>query len=351
MGKYFFMLFAACVAVYVPASLFVFSRYATPIKISGFVLLLLIAFKWLIYMFFDHGTGINYTLMLVFESLFNAFLCCFIFLFLTDLTHLALHHLHPVSWNWQKIKWFFCAISLLIGIYGTLEANKIPDVKEIVIEIPNLPKSLNGFSVIQLSDLHLQKNMGNEWIKSIVEKANSENPDLIVITGDTGDGNPDEIAALEELSKLKAKYGTYAISGNHETYSGYEQWISAIENLGIKTLENRKENITDALDLYGVADPMPIFDKKDKDKIRIGLAHRPNVAKTLAEHADFVMAGHTHGGQIFFMKPFVAKSNIGMSKGLYDNIFVSSGTGLWRGFMFRLGIDPEINLFILKNKE
>ena len=105
------------------------------------------------------------------------------------------------------------------GIYGTWQAIRVPDVRTIEITLPRLPVSLDGFSIVQLSDIHLGPFLKGAWLRDVVAKTNALSPDLVAVTGDMIDGSPDELKDdVAPLGDLQARYGVYGITGNHEYY-------------------------------------------------------------------------------------------------------------------------------------
>ena len=132
----------------------------------------------------------------------------------------------------------FLVLSFLISCKGIYNGFDKPVLTEYQIEIANLSVAADNFKIVQLSDLHISLPTRESDIENIVDRVNRLNPDLIVITGDLIDG---EVEALEPKTKilfnLKAKYGVYGVSGNHEFYSGYQEWVDYFTNGGIPFLE------------------------------------------------------------------------------------------------------------------
>ena len=235
-------------------------------------------------------------------------------------------------------------------------------VKKIKILLTGLPEVFQGFKIVQISDLHIGQMMTGLMLEKIVDKVNSLKPDLIAITGDLVDGSINKLLnELVSLKNLKAEHGIYFVTGNHEYYSGVESWTSAIENMGIKVLNNESIMIKQDSDFFylsGVTDhEAKNFGKKyaadfnktfsglQKDKKKILLAHQPIAVKEASEYeTDLVLSGHTHGGQIwpfnylvYLQQPYL--------KGSYQyrntKLYVNQGTGCW-GPPMRLGSFNEI---------
>ena len=240
-------------------------------------------------------------------------------------------------------------------------------VKKLDMLLTGLPEVFKGFKIVQISDLHIGQLMTGPMLKEIVDRVNSLKPDLIAITGDLVDGSThkllNEVASIKDL---KAEKGVYFVTGNHEYYSGVEDWTFEIEKMGIKVLNNENVIIKQKDDFFylsGVTDhEAKRFGKEHaadfktalsglkKNKTKILLAHQPIAVREASKYgADLVLAGHTHGGQIWPFNYFVYLQQPYL-KGLYQykdtKLYVSQGTGCW-GPPMRLGSFNEITEIIL----
>jgi hypothetical protein len=257
-------------------------------------------------------------------------------------------------------------VALVLGIYGTWQAIRVPDIRTVEITLARLPVSLDGFSIVQLSDLHLGPFLKGAWLRDVVERTNALSPDLVAVTGDMIDGSPDELKGdVEPFGNLQARYGVYGITGNHEYYFRVERWLPVFEKLGVTMLHNEHRVLSVAggakLVIAGVPDQTELHyggagpDIKTAlaaapDTVRILMAHRPNgIAGRI--NADLQLSGHTHGGHLFFLKWLISAFNGGLVNGLYEvdgmKLYVSPGTGIWSGFSSRLGVPAEITNIIL----
>lgn len=261
------------------------------------------------------------------------------------------------------------AIAWAIVIIGTYNGLKVPDVHELEIAYENLPAELEGYRIVQLTDLHVSK-VARQWrTEKIVEKVNSLDADLICVTGDLVDGPPEKRgAALEPIRHLKAKDGVYHVTGNHEFYGDRAGWKTLYKKWGLEFLENECVFPRKSLALGGVNDmsafltrdifPVPAraFLKATHDEFRLFLSHRPAHAKDNIEAlgVDLQLSGHTHGGMMPGLDRIVARMNGGFAKGLYKigkgYLYLSPGTGQWDGFPIRLFNPSEITLITLKRK-
>jgi uncharacterized protein len=250
---------------------------------------------------------------------------------------------------------------------GFIQAMRGARVKEVSIPIANLPKALDGLTIAQISDLHVGPTIQRGYVDEVVRQTNSLNPDLIVVTGDLADGSPAAIGQhLQPLAALRARFGTYYVTGNHEYYWGVERWLEKVRSLGLLPLlnENRVIAVQGAkVLLAGVTDSaggnFAAGHRPDQEKamqsgeqcqLKILLNHRPDNWLEAEERGfDLQLSGHTHGGQFFpwsILMPIAYKYYRGLHRHGRMWIFVSSGTGYW-GPAHRFAIPSEIALLRL----
>lgn len=260
---------------------------------------------------------------------------------------------------------FSLAVALVVLGFGTVARG--PLIKEIPVTIENLPAGLQGLRIAQISDLHIGPTIRKSYVEKVVGKTNASRPDIIVLTGDIADAHPSSILEhLQPLADLKARYGVYYVTGNHEYYWGINDLLKHLGALGIKALlnENVRFSVGEAKILVaGVTDPMGA---------QIHAEHRPNTTRALAssEHSDFKIllahrpdacveaeklgfnlqfSGHTHAGQFFPFSLLIGLAHR-YTRGLYQHgrmwLYVNPGTGYW-GPADRLGVSSEITLAVL----
>ena len=127
------------------------------------------------------------------------------------------------------------AASGVLTAYGAFEAFRTPRVKEVLVPVKGLPKDFEGFRIVQLTDLHINSPGKGKWVKAVVEIVNRLSPHIVALTGDLADRS---VASLRNdvapLSGLSAKYGSFFVTGNHEYYSGVEEWISETKRLVLR---------------------------------------------------------------------------------------------------------------------
>lgn len=235
--------------------------------------------------------------------------------------------------------------------------------EEIILKNARCSGAFKGLRIIQLSDLHITKNIDLNYLKSLVEKINTLQPDLVVFTGDII-----QSSALKLTKHLKAfsliKSPSYYVTGNHDVFYGPEKLKEILQNNGIICLDNEivKLNINGiTLQLVGISDrygfirgirrPLKeLFSKLDSTLPTILLAHQPKDIEHVGEYRiDIQLSGHTHGGQIY---PFniIVKYFQPYFSGLYTHnktlLYVSRGLGYW-GVNARYKVPSEIPVFTI----
>jgi predicted MPP superfamily phosphohydrolase len=247
---------------------------------------------------------------------------------------------------------------------GFFNARRRPAVREVAVPIAGLPPALHGFTVVQLSDLHVGPTIGRRFVQKVVDGANALAPDLVVITGDIVDGQVAELSErVAPLAQLRARHGAFGVTGNHEYYSGAPAWVDAFERLGLRMLMNAHvvvEHDGARLVLAGVtdyaaqhfdrgqrSDPPRSLEGAPADAPKLLLAHQPRSAPAAAAAGfDLQLSGHTHGGQFLpwnwfvpLQQPYTAGLHRHAGSKLW--VYISRGTGYW-GPPKRLGAPSEI---------
>ena len=262
-----------------------------------------------------------------------------------------------------------CTLAMFLGAYGTYSALKQPQIRYVTVPVENLSPDLEGFRIVQLSDIHASALLDRSRLEKIVQTTNSLNPDLIAVTGDIVDGRVEvRKQDVMPLAQLHARHGVYAVEGNHDHYVDYDGWMKALPRLGLSVLHNSHVVLQvngSPLIIAGLTDPMAKRYGRDLPDIRkaldgtqglgapiILLSHQPKHSREfLGYHINLQLSGHTHGGQIFGMHWLAQALNDGFVKGAYQlgptMVYVNRGTGLWYGFPIRLGILGEITVFTL----
>jgi uncharacterized protein len=254
----------------------------------------------------------------------------------------------------------------LAGV-GFAQARSLPEVVEIEVPIEGLPEAAEGFRIVQLTDVHIGPTIRRDFLEQVVELTNGLEPDLVAITGDLVDGYVPQLAEhVAPLSRLRARHGSFFVTGNHEYYWDGPAWCEEVQRLGLTVLCNEHRVIehegarllvagaTDVQAGRGVpghaSDPATAREGAPPCDVDILLAHQPRSIYAAAKAGyDLQISGHTHGGQYFptnllvhLVQPYVA----GLHLHERTLIYVSRGTGYW-GPPMRVGAPHEITLLRL----
>jgi uncharacterized protein len=256
-------------------------------------------------------------------------------------------------------------VALAVTLVGFVNARRVARVVKVDVPIAGLPTSLHGYSIAQISDVHVGPTIKRAYLNAIVNRVNALNADAIAITGDLVDGSVRRLALhTEPLRRLSAPDGAFFVTGNHEYYSGADEWIAEMRRLGLTVLLNQhvvRERDGVGVMIAGVADyTAHHFNPAHRSdphaaaagapghvQVRILLAHQPRTAEAAAQAGYHLqLSGHTHGGQFFpwnlfvpLQQPFVA----GLNRVRDMWVYTSRGTGYW-GPPKRFGAPSEITL-------
>ena len=254
-------------------------------------------------------------------------------------------------------------LAALLTLWGYVNARRTARVVRVDVPIAGLPQALHGFSIAQISDVHVGPTIKRGYLQAIVERINGLQADMVAVTGDLVDGSVEDLGAhVAPLAQLASRHGTYFVTGNHEYYSGAHAWVDELRRLGLNVLMNEHVLLRHgdaALALAGVADygahhfdeshrsdpQAAIAGLADAAAVRVLLAHQPrSAAAAAAAGFHLQLSGHTHGGQFlpwnFFVRlqqPFTA----GLNRWQQLWVYTSRGTGYW-GPPKRLGAPSEI---------
>lgn len=275
----------------------------------------------------------------------------------------------PASWPMLDPR----AVSLtILGAAGALSLvglfqARCPRVRRVDVPIDGLPPELEGYRIVQWSDVHVGATIRRAFVQSLVERTNALDADAVVITGDFVDGPMHALRdEVEPIRDLRARDGVFYVTGNHEYYWAAGEWIALLQTLGLDFLKNEHRVIERGnakLVMAGVTDPVGRNAHKQDpdaalasapaDAVKVLLSHRPQTAPAASRlGVDLQLSGHTHGGQFFPFNLVIHKFQP-IAKGLHRVgrtwLYVNRGTGYW-GPPTRLAVGGEITLVSLRSK-
>ncbi|MFS8096192.1 metallophosphoesterase [Lentzea alba] len=249
--------------------------------------------------------------------------------------------------------------------YGTYNVLAGPQIKRLTIPLAKLPRTAHGFRIAVVSDLHLGPILGRDFSQRVVDTINSTQPDLIAVVGDLVDGSVTDLAsAVEPLADLRARHGSYFVTGNHEYVSGAAQWVEKVRELGLRPLENARTELP-GFDLAGVNDVTgeredhgPDFARalgdRDRSRTAVLLAHQPVVIDDAMSYGvDLQLSGHTHGGQMWPGQLLAGLANptvAGLERYGDTQLYVTRGVGTW-GPPVRVGAPSDITIVELASTQ
>ena len=263
-------------------------------------------------------------------------------------------------------------LALAVTVLGFGNARRTAAVVRVDVPIAGLASSLHGFTLAQISDIHVGPTIRRAYLQRIVNRVNALGADVVAVTGDLVDGSVPELAHhVGALAGLKSRHGTFFVTGNHEYYSGAHAWVAELRRIGVTVLMNehvvlhgqQAGQVPTPLVLAGVtdfhadhfdpahrSDPAAALHGAPAGALRVLLAHQPRSAPAAASAGfDLQISGHTHGGQFWpwnlfvpLQQPFTA----GLNRLHNLWVYTSRGTGYW-GPPKRFGAPSEITLLRL----
>jgi predicted MPP superfamily phosphohydrolase len=266
------------------------------------------------------------------------------------------------------VRYATAALAAAMAAIGVAQAIRVPPLKDVAFTIAGLPRAFDGYTILQLTDLHISRLFPARWTRAVVARSNDLHVDLIAISGDLIDG---PLAArrvdVAPLQDLRATDGVYVIPGNHEYFFDYRAWMDHYAALGMHVLENRHAVLRrdgGDLVLVGVTDRSARGHGEAGPDLAAALAgaprnspvvlldHQPRGARdAAAQGVALQLSGHTHGG-VVGMDWLAAPPNGGFISGRYAvgamTLYVNNGTALWPGFALRFGRPSELTRITLR---
>lgn len=339
-------------------------------------LLILLASQYHLYSRWSSGSVFSAEMprpaVIVFNWAFSAILLLTAFQILFDLAGLVRMLVTSNSPGFvYTLRYAMMAGAMVLSAIGVHAAIRVPPLNDVEIEIANLPAEFEGYTMLQLTDLHISRLFPQAWTQAVVTAANALDVDLVVVTGDLIDGTvADRARDVAPLRGLHAPDGVFVIPGNHEYFFDPSAWMQQLAQLGMTPLENSHAILTRQgaqLVLAGVTDlsadetgfPMPDLGKAlagaPSAAPIILLDHQPKNARSAAARGVALqLSGHTHGGLVVGLERIFALANGGYVSGRYNvqgmTLYVNNGTALWGGLALRLGKPSELTRITLKRR-
>jgi predicted MPP superfamily phosphohydrolase len=252
--------------------------------------------------------------------------------------------------------WAVLAALTLSGV-ALVQGIRPPKVQDYTVEIRGLPRERDGLILAAISDTHLGTMIGPRWMEKVADRIIDMQPDMVVLLGDILEDRNRKELFLPAFRSIRAPLGVWAVTGNHEYYTGLDRNISLWEEMGYTVLRDRWVEVFPGLVLAGVDDLTARREYGKTDRIvEKTLENRPAGATILCSHTpwqadqaaaagvDLMLSGHTHNGQIWPFN-YITKFTYPLTAGRYEvdgmTVIVCRGTGTW-GSRMRLWSPGEI---------
>jgi predicted MPP superfamily phosphohydrolase len=308
-------------------------------------------------------------LVIIFNWMFGAIIILALLQLLIDAAVLLALPFHGAVPESDGIRYAMAALAAALAAVGVAQAVRVPPLNDVEVAIAGLPRVFDGYTILQLTDLHISRLFPAGWTRAVVDRSNALGVDLIAITGDLIDGPlAARRADVAPLQELRAADGVYVIPGNHEYFFDYRAWMDHYAAMGMHVLENshavlRRDGA--ALVLAGVTDRSARGHGQSAPDLAAALAgapqgspvvlldHQPGGARhAAAKGVALQLSGHTHGGMVIGLDRLAARANDGFVSGRYAvgamTLYVNNGTALWPGFALRLGRPSELTRITLR---
>ena len=285
--------------------------------------------------YFPEGIIIDYFLIYPFWFYIILIVQCDLLFLATDILKLIIYPVYKkfkTKISPYELRLFFIII-LFFTAYVPLrmfyDYNTI-NVRETVYHKKNIPSELNNFKIVFISDIHADRYTDRKRILKFVRYVNSQNPDLVLIGGDFISSGPEYIdTAAIYLGKITSKYGIYSCVGDHDNWAyrndsarSRREITEALEKHNIFLLDDERRSLLIDISRIGITFATETYTKRisqnnldsllnhsvAENDLNIMLVHQPRqivIDKAVKKNYDLILAGHTHGGQITFLFPFL----------------------------------------------
>lgn len=330
---------------------------------GAWMILLALALLPLLPFLFQRGHWSGYATMALFSSLLVLVLLSDVVRGTYLLAQWALGQTWPLL-NTRTLSLGILGAAGVMSFIGLAQA-RCPRIRRVAIPIEGLPEELDGYRIVQWSDVHVGPTIRRRFLQSLVERTNALDADAVAITGDFVDGPYAELRdELAPLHDLRTRDGAFYVTGNHEYYWRPSEWLPALQAHGFDFLQNEHRVVVrngKQIVFAGVTDPVgrdshrpdPVraLSGAPADAVKILLSHRPQSADAANQlGVNLQLSGHTHGGQ-FFPFNLVIKKFQPLVAGLHRVgrtwVYVNRGTGYW-GPPSRLAVGGEITVLELQ---
>ena len=363
------MFFVIFLSIYILGNVYIIYRVMHDLELHGIALTIFIAFYLVITFLSIYSFRISrFNNPTISAKILTEIGYIWLGIFSIAITYLLISHLSFIFVHTPKFRYNTTLITIILVIvsvvYSIINILGEPKVTELEIKVPNLP--VDKLTIVQLSDIHIDVTTNYNTIKRIVEMTNSLNPDIIAFTGDLADTNIKKTYEKYGLLDLKSKYGTFAVSGNHEYYRGIKNYENICEKLNFKLLNNENILVDDKFYVAGITDykTSRAFNYKpaninkslqgiDFTKPVIFLSHQPNpFFESQKLPITIQLSGHTHAGQIppfDIIEYFLYKYFCGLYKDNDSYIYVTAGTRWWGPPMRLFSKSEIVKITLIKN--
>ncbi|HYC61907.1 MAG TPA: metallophosphoesterase [Thermoanaerobaculia bacterium] len=330
---------------------------------GAWTILLVLSLLPLLPFFARRGHATGYTILALFSSLL-------VLVLLSDVArgvYLFARSMAGRSWPLLDPRTLMLTIlgaAVALSAIGLAQA-RCPRIRRVSVPIDHLPAELDGYRIVQWSDVHVSHTIRRRFVQSLVERTNALEADAVAITGDFVDGPLSDLRdEVEPLRELRARDGVFYVTGNHEYYWRVSEWCPALQSLGLEFLKNEYRVVTRngaSIVFAGVTDPVGRYTHKQDpvralagapaEAVKVLLSHRPQTAKAASKlGVDLQLSGHTHGGQFFPFNLVIRKFQpivAGLHRVGRTWLYVNRGTGYW-GPPTRLAVGGEITVLELR---